>query len=792
MTPLPDNATIRLTCDSAPSQGALAIGGQIRDGILFTGVAVRNEATAATATLNLQTEKATTVGRMSSNPAASSTLVIGGTTYTFVSSLTTANQVLIGAGVAATLANLAAAINDSGGGGAIYGANTSANSNVTAGTYGTEYIILTAMVSGSAGTAFTAATGTGTTNTTWSSANLSLAYNPVIGDTVTIGAKTYLFKSTLTTANDVLIGATAIDSVRNLQYAVNDSGGTEGTHYGTGTTANASATALARTTEASIVFTAITSGTAGNDIVSTHTLPVGGFAGTNFANGAGASRLALSAMKDGDFVIAQFAIAMFSTMTPVGATVDYGRVQGYVRKGDYHDGTSFMLFTTPEGDTPITYVREDIIPVQYPENIANLIGYSYSKRELPVINVYASTRLEDTTHRFSVRETKEPELKAATRLEDIHRFSLRVVDDPLLPSASAESLLTGVNRFGMSISDPVIVTQFHEITGTNAFSMRAVDPPALRGGFLRLGAEIERWGWRHFGNVDIGPDIAGVNAFSMRVVEPPNLTGNEHLQAFTRLSWRHTGEILVEGIGMTLDSVILDCISHWGFTKLEKFAQTKFAYLQERIINDLNSVLQIIYSKAKVLDYFNREKKTFTVLQGSTAVTLPFEVQEVLGYIRRVADGVALVRVDSLVEIERFSSLYSPGGDAGLPLAYHIQRQTQEHFAWDVTRITLRVSPAPAAAAVQLYAECAIQAPRYEWNAVMTRTPLTLPHAYCESLLLPLLRHRCLTGEFADSVDQVRRQQMADEYRRAATTLQLVDPAPRKLTTTEKEAALAS
>lgn len=789
MSPLPDNATIRLTCDRLPSQGRLAIGGAIVEGLVFTGVSVSGVAIAATATLNLETPSATGVARMTANPSDGATVVVAGTTYTFKNTLASSNQIKIGADVVTTLTNLMSAINDSGGEGTAYGTGTVENGNVIAQLSGADRIVITALSPGTAGTVFTLGQS-GTTNLTWNTVNLALSYNPVVGDTVTIGAKTYTFKSALTTANDVLIGPTPLDSAKNLDRACNDSG-VEGTNYGTGTTANADATAAALAMNAAVVFTAVVSGTPGNALASTHTLPVGGFAALTFGGGYGASRLGLSDMKDGDFVIAQFAIAMISVLNP-GGTVDYGRTQGYVRRGDYWDGTSFMLFTAPTGGGALWYARDDIIDEDiYPPNIANLIGYDFSYREAPVINVYSSTHLTDTTVRARARLLDEPDLLPATKMEAANRFAARMVDDPSLVSASASSLVTGVSRWTLAFNDPPLVTQYQECTGTMSFWVRMVEPFALQGGVLRLEQSgIERIRWQHYGVEDLAPDFMGTCSWKGRMIEPPDLLGNEFLQVFARASWRHSGEILIEGIGMTLDGVILDCIQHWGFTSLEKFARPKFEYLQNRIINDLNAVLQIIYSKAKLLNYFNRETRSYTCLQDATAVTLPFDVQEVLGYVRR-ADGVSLIRVETLPEIEGFSGMYSPGGTTGLPIAYHVQRNTQQVFDWDATRITLRVAPAPDEA-VPLSMEVAVQAPRYDWAAVMTRTPLTLPHTYCESLLLPLLRQRCLTAEFADGVDAARRQQIADEYQRAAVTLELVDPAPRTLETPKREEALAS
>lgn len=70
---------------------------------------------------------------------------------------------------------------------------------------------------------------------------------PANNDTVTIGGQVYTFKTTLTgAAFEVLIGASAAAALDNLKEAVNDVG-TEGTNYGTGTTANAYVTATTNT-----------------------------------------------------------------------------------------------------------------------------------------------------------------------------------------------------------------------------------------------------------------------------------------------------------------------------------------------------------------------------------------------------------------------------------------------------------------------------------------------------------------------------------------------------------------
>lgn len=100
-------------------------------------------------------------------------------------------------------------------------------------------------------------------------ARLTLAANPTANDTVTVGTQTYTFVASLTTADDVLIGATADDSLDNLAAAINQSTG-EGTLYGTGTVANTDASAESLGGQ-QMDATARTQGAAGNSIASTET-----------------------------------------------------------------------------------------------------------------------------------------------------------------------------------------------------------------------------------------------------------------------------------------------------------------------------------------------------------------------------------------------------------------------------------------------------------------------------------------------------------------------------------------
>jgi hypothetical protein len=91
------------------------------------------------------------------------------------------------------------------------------------------------------------------------------ATNVSDGDTVTVGASTYTFKTTLTPANgEVLIGADSTASLLNLARAINNSGGTPGTDY---QVAAANASASAGTIDGTVLpLTALTAGTGGNSV----------------------------------------------------------------------------------------------------------------------------------------------------------------------------------------------------------------------------------------------------------------------------------------------------------------------------------------------------------------------------------------------------------------------------------------------------------------------------------------------------------------------------------------------
>jgi flagellin len=154
--------------------------------------------------------------------AAGDTVTVGSQTYTFVTALSstpTANQVLVGATDAASLTNLANAINAGSGAGVTYGSPTVANTSAKA-TAGTNSIAFTALTPGLASNSINTST-TGTANT-FGAATLSGGTAGSINDLLTSADATAALATISTAVQTVAglrgsIGAT----VNRLQSAAN-------------------------------------------------------------------------------------------------------------------------------------------------------------------------------------------------------------------------------------------------------------------------------------------------------------------------------------------------------------------------------------------------------------------------------------------------------------------------------------------------------------------------------------------------------------------------------------------
>lgn len=123
---------------------------------------------------------------------------------------------------------------------------------------------------------------------------LTLAGQPLDTETVTLDAKVYTFQTVLTDVDgNVLIGATASDSLDNLIAAVTLGAGA-GTTYATATTLHSTVTAAAGAGDTATI-TAKASGVGGNSIATTETLTNGSFGAVTLENGAAAETVTIDA-----------------------------------------------------------------------------------------------------------------------------------------------------------------------------------------------------------------------------------------------------------------------------------------------------------------------------------------------------------------------------------------------------------------------------------------------------------------------------------------------------------------
>lgn len=159
--------------------------------------------------------------------------------YTWVTSLSAAFQVLIGASIAASMSNLAAAINAGAGAGTVYGTGTTANNDVSAVVLTSGQLQVTALIAGSAGNAL--ASTTNDTNAAWTGATLSggqsipgysqFSYARLPSNTTTVDSITILQRTWKTDSGGCAVQASLVGSGGGVENGSANSVTTAPTFY---------------------------------------------------------------------------------------------------------------------------------------------------------------------------------------------------------------------------------------------------------------------------------------------------------------------------------------------------------------------------------------------------------------------------------------------------------------------------------------------------------------------------------------------------------------------------------
>ena len=164
---------------------------------------------AGTITTNVPAVASTATVSATGLPSAGETINVAGQTYTFRATLTGANDVLIGGTLAATMANLAAAVNGTAGAGTTYGTGTTANANASAVVNG-SVLNLTAKTAGTAGN------------------SLALSSTSSVLSLVSWAGGAAASTTTTTMPNDLLTAADAQITLTAINQAIQNVAGTRG------------------------------------------------------------------------------------------------------------------------------------------------------------------------------------------------------------------------------------------------------------------------------------------------------------------------------------------------------------------------------------------------------------------------------------------------------------------------------------------------------------------------------------------------------------------------------------
>ena len=229
--------------------------------------------------------------------------------------------------------------------------------------------------------------------------------------------------------------------------------------------------------------------------------------------------------------------------------------------------------------------------------------------------------------------------------------------------------------------------------------------------------------------------------------------------------------LLIEGLGLSVRDVANDCLAVWNM-RGDTFADD----IKDRVLSDINAAMQLIYSRARHLDYFNLTTFELEVPEGSNSVPIPADVQSIVGNVRTGPPGrMPLWALQSMAELEQFGPCYlgTPPGTRGTPQAYYVDRRALAD--WNSVGMALYIAP-PALQSTVLEVDAAMEPPRFHWDDVVHATPLRLPHSFAETLLMPIVRQRATAFKFFTN-DSLK-PAIEAQYKKAMNALGLVDPAP--------------
>lgn len=238
---------------------------------------------------------------------------------------------------------------------------------------------------------------------------------------------------------------------------------------------------------------------------------------------------------------------------------------------------------------------------------------------------------------------------------------------------------------------------------------------------------------------------------------------------------------------LTVSSVGLQVYALWGF-QLRSVSEISIGL--PAITAWLNTAMQMIYSRADRLNFFNRETLPLAV-DVTGALALDSGIQKVLGPVRLAASKKTLRPLASESAFDQFNVRFLDDSSSppAYPLAYWLESKMSVDNP-DTVGLTLHLTPAPTAE-TEVLVDVVKEPVRYSEMDFRAFTPLKLPHRWAESILLPLVKKWAMGDTLMPaSMRQAVEKEINEQYANAMTILGLADPAePANQASQPKEAA---
>lgn len=194
-----------------------------------------------------------------------------------------------------------------------------------------------------------------------------------------------------------------------------------------------------------------------------------------------------------------------------------------------------------------------------------------------------------------------------------------------------------------------------------------------------------------------------------------------------------------------------------------------------------NTAMQLIFSQADKLDFFNREPLTLTVT-ATGKVALPSGLQRIQGPVTVTATGKTLRPLSSRGEMNQFITRFM--GDASTPPAYPLAYwcEATRSAGADSVAAALHLVPAPQAD-VEISLDVTLEPPRYSEADLLFGRIIEIPQKWAETLLIPLVKKWALGDPIMPASSREAMQPQIDQqYAAALRTLELADPSAPAVT----------